>query len=49
MSHWEEALGQIQDTLEGLYLSAGLGMPLCSLEDLGGCDWGEGCLGILGC
>lgn len=24
---WEEIPGQTQDTLEGLYLSAGLGMP----------------------
>jgi len=26
-SNWEETPGKTQDTLEGLYLPAGLGMP----------------------
>ena len=32
-------------TLEGLYLSAGLGTPRDSPGRAGGSGWGEGCLG----
>lgn len=41
MPYWEEALGQIQDTLEKLYLSTGLGTLQC-----GGGGWGERGLGF---
>lgn len=42
MSHWEEALKQTQKMLERLYLSAGLGMPLCPPGQTGGGGLGEG-------
>ncbi|MEQ2230860.1 hypothetical protein ILYODFUR_033603, partial [Ilyodon furcidens] len=42
-SHWEEAQGTTQDTLEGLCLSAGLGRPWAPP---GGGVWGEGRLGV---
>ena len=34
MSIWEETPGQTKDTLERLYLSAGLGMSWCPPEEL---------------
>lgn len=36
MSHWEEAPGKTQDTVEKLYPSAGLGMPWSSPGQAGG-------------
>lgn len=44
MSHEEESPGQTQDTLERLYLSAGLGMP----QYCPGYAGGSGCLGRSG-
>ena len=46
MSDREEASGPTQDTLEGLYLSAGLGTPRDSPGGAGGSGWGEDCLGF---
>ena len=46
MSDWEETSGPTQDTLEGLYLWAGLGTPQDSPGRAGGSGWGEGCLGL---
>ncbi|MED6270083.1 hypothetical protein CHARACLAT_006271 [Characodon lateralis] len=45
-SHWEEAQGTAQDTLEGLCLSAGLGTPWAPPGGAGGGVWGEGRLGV---
>ncbi|MEQ2297775.1 hypothetical protein AMECASPLE_038108 [Ameca splendens] len=45
-SHWEEAQGMAQDTLEGLCLLAGLGTPWPPPGGAGGGVWGEGCLGV---
>ncbi|MEQ2194675.1 hypothetical protein XENOCAPTIV_001329 [Xenoophorus captivus] len=45
-SHWEEAQGKAQDTLERLCLSAGLGTPWAPPRGAGGGVWGEGRLGI---
>ncbi|KAI3365602.1 hypothetical protein L3Q82_010686 [Scortum barcoo] len=42
MSHWEEAPGKTQDTLERLCLSAGLGTPQNPPGRAGGSIWGEG-------
>ena len=42
MPIWEETSGQTQDTLERLYLLAGLGTSLCPPGGVGGCSWGEG-------
>ncbi|KAJ0029315.1 hypothetical protein NQD34_004312 [Periophthalmus magnuspinnatus] len=42
MSHWEEGHGKTQETLEGLCLSTGLGMPWGPT----GSVWGEGSLGL---
>ncbi|KAK3548052.1 hypothetical protein QTP70_004285 [Hemibagrus guttatus] len=42
MPHREEAPGKIQDTLERLCLSAGLGTPRGSSGRAGGSVWGEG-------
>ena len=47
MSHREETPGSTQDTLEGLYLSAGLGTPQMDPPGrAGGSSWGEGDLGF---
>ncbi|MEQ2230347.1 hypothetical protein ILYODFUR_028316 [Ilyodon furcidens] len=46
MSHWEEAQGTAQDTLEGLCLSAGLGTPWAPPQGAEGGVWGEGRLGV---
>ena len=46
MSNREETSGPTQDTLEGLYLSAGLGTPRDSPGRAGGSGWGEGRLGF---
>ena len=43
----EETPGPTQDTLEGLYLSAGLGMPRDPPGRADGSIWGEGGLGFL--
>ncbi|MED6278956.1 hypothetical protein CHARACLAT_029407 [Characodon lateralis] len=45
-SHREEAQGTPQDTLEGLCLSAGLGMPWAPPGGAGRGVWGEGRLGV---
>ncbi|MEQ2235866.1 hypothetical protein ILYODFUR_006588, partial [Ilyodon furcidens] len=45
-SHREEAQGTAQDTLEGLYLSAGLGTPWAPPGGAGRGVWGEGRLGV---
>ena len=45
-SHWEEAPGKTQDTLEGLCLSAGLGTPRGPPGRAGGSGRGEGSLGL---
>ena len=42
----EETSGSTQDTLERLYLSAGLGTPGDSPGGAGGSGWGEDCLGF---
>uniref|UniRef100_A0A3B3RSY3 Uncharacterized protein n=1 Tax=Paramormyrops kingsleyae TaxID=1676925 RepID=A0A3B3RSY3_9TELE len=47
MSYREEAPGQAQDSLEGLYLSAGLGTPRCPPRGAGRGSWGEGGLVLL--
>ena len=36
ISNWEKTTTQTQETLERLHLSAGLGVPLCSLRGAGG-------------
>ena len=46
MSNREETSGPTQDTLEGLYLLAGLGTPRDSPGRAGGSGWGEGRLGF---
>ena len=46
MSIREETSGPTQDTLEGLYLWAGLGTPWDSPGGAGGSGWGEGGLGF---
>lgn len=46
MSHWEEPPGLTRDTLERLYLLAGLGTPLYSPGQTGGGGWGAGRLGF---
>lgn len=46
MSNQEEATGQTQDMLKGLYLLAGLGIPLCFPGKAGGGGQGEGNLGF---
>uniref|UniRef100_A0A3P9HS93 C-type lectin domain-containing protein n=1 Tax=Oryzias latipes TaxID=8090 RepID=A0A3P9HS93_ORYLA len=46
MSHWAEAPGKTQDTLERPRLSAGLGTPRGPPRGAGGSGWGEGSLGI---
>ena len=43
-SNWEEAPGQTQNSLEGLYIPTGLGMSWDPSGGAGGCHWGEGCL-----
>ncbi|MED6294255.1 hypothetical protein CHARACLAT_019227 [Characodon lateralis] len=43
-SHWEEAQGMAQDTLEGLCLSNGLGKLQASPRGAGEDVWGEGSL-----
>ena len=45
-SNWEEAPGQTQNTLQGLYIASGLGTPLDPPGGAGECLWGEGCLGF---
>ena len=45
-SNQEETSGLTRDTLEGLYLSTGLGTPQDSPGRAGGSGWGEGCLGF---
>ncbi|MEQ2225523.1 hypothetical protein ILYODFUR_018347 [Ilyodon furcidens] len=45
-SHWEEAQGTAQDTLEGLCLSAGLGTTWSPPGGAGGGVWREGRLGV---
>ena len=47
MSYREETEGQTQDTLERLYLPAGLGAPWDPTGGAGGSGWGEGGLGFL--
>ncbi|KAK7878083.1 hypothetical protein WMY93_034405, partial [Mugilogobius chulae] len=47
MSHWEEAKGKTQDTLEGLCLSTVLGTPRDPPRRAGGGVYGQGSLGVL--
>lgn len=46
MSNQEEATGQTQDMLKGLYLLAGLRIPLCYPGKAEGGGQGEGSLGF---
>ena len=45
-SHWEEALWQNQNSLEGLYIPSDLGTPRDPPGGAGECCWVEGCLGL---